>query len=85
MKAEDVLQLIKSVVPDAQVQLQGADCSFSAVVVSPQFVGMKILARQQLALSAFEAVLRSGELHAISLKTWTPDEAVAQLQPVMPQ
>jgi len=82
MNAEEVLQLIQAVVPDAQIELQGADCSFSAVVVSPQFSGMKMLARQQLTLSAFEQVLRTGELHALSLKTWTPEEAHAQQQPV---
>ncbi len=85
MKAEEIVQLVHSVLPDAQVLPQGADCNFSIAVISPAFEGMKLLARQQLVLAAFESVLRTGELHALSVKTWTPAEAAEQQQPVQLQ
>jgi acid stress-induced BolA-like protein IbaG/YrbA len=45
------------------------------VVVSDQFEGKRAVARQQMVYATLQDDIASGELHAISLKTFTPAEA----------
>lgn len=77
MKADEVVARIKSVLPAANVEPEGADCSFSVVVVSDEFAGQLPVKRQQRVLAAFEDLFASGELHALSVKAMTSDEAEA--------
>lgn len=74
MEKSEVVEKIKQVLPDAQVEVDGADCSFSALVISDQFTGMLPVKRQQLVLGCFSDLLSTGELHALSVKAHTPTE-----------
>jgi acid stress-induced BolA-like protein IbaG/YrbA len=74
MKADEVTQLIKDALPDAQVRvITDDDTHFEAVVVSGQFEGKRSLQRHQLVYAALGA--RMGrEIHALSMAAYTPDE-----------
>jgi acid stress-induced BolA-like protein IbaG/YrbA len=74
MHSDILLQRMQKLVPDADIQLQGEGCSFSATVISPSFVGRKTLARQMDIMTEFNDLLLSGELHALTLHTFTPEE-----------
>lgn len=74
MTADDIVQRIQSAYPDAQVVTNGADCSFSVTVTSSAFAGLSLIKRQQPVLALFRDEIRSGELHALSVKAQTPDE-----------
>ena len=62
---------------------QGLECShlsvegdgqhFQAVIVSPLFVGKRLIARHQLVYAALGDRMRA-EIHALSMKTLTPEE-----------
>ena len=54
--------------------MEGDGCNCSAVVVSPFFEGLSLLQRQRAVLTLVSDEIRSGELHALSVKTYTPDE-----------
>jgi acid stress-induced BolA-like protein IbaG/YrbA len=54
--------------------MEGDGCNCSAVVVSPFFEGLSLLQRQRAVLALVSEEIRSGELHALSVKTYTPDE-----------
>ena len=74
MQAEDVICRVRAVIPDATIQVDGEGCSFTITVVSGCFDGMRPVARQQKLMVAFVDVLQSGELHALSIRSWTPEE-----------
>jgi acid stress-induced BolA-like protein IbaG/YrbA len=74
MKAEEVTQLIKDALPDAQVRvISDDDTHFEAVVVSEQFEGKRSLQRHQLVYGALGALM-GREIHALSMAAYTPAE-----------
>jgi BolA protein len=52
----------------------GGESHFDVRIVSRQFAGLTKVARQRRVYAVLEAEFRGG-LHALSLKTLTPDEA----------
>lgn len=81
MERNDILAIIQAAVPGAEVELEGADCSFTATVISPVFTGKSLVARQQSVLLAFSELLRKGELHALTVNAHTPEEWKARNAP----
>jgi acid stress-induced BolA-like protein IbaG/YrbA len=74
MTADEVTDLIRSGLPDAEVRvLTDDDTHFEALVVAPQFAGRRPLQRHQLVYAALGP--RMGrEIHALSIQAFTPDE-----------
>ncbi len=66
--------MIKKGLQDAEVILDGEGCSFSVIVISSQFDNCTLLKKQQMVLDTVKEPLATGELHAITIKTYTPDE-----------
>jgi len=74
LDAETIRQLIQQGLPDAQVQVQGDDgVHFEATVVSPAFAGKMPLARHRMVYATL-GDLMGGAIHALALKTVTPEE-----------
>jgi len=66
--------MIKAQMPDAQVQVQdltGGGDHYQVSVVSSQFEG-KGLVQHQLIYSALQQAMSSEAIHALALKTYTP-------------
>jgi stress-induced morphogen len=77
MKPEDITAKIRAALPDAEVSLEdltGTLDHWKATIVSEGFAGKAPLARQRLVLAALAAELK-GPIHALTMETWTPDEA----------
>ncbi len=75
MERDEVVARIESAVPEVdQVKVEGADCDFSALVLSESFAGVSQVKRQQQVLAAFADLLATGDLHALSVKAYTPEE-----------
>ncbi|MET1024551.1 MAG: BolA/IbaG family iron-sulfur metabolism protein [Pseudoxanthomonas sp.] len=75
MDAETIRELIEQGLPGAQAQVQGEDgVHFEATVVSDAFKGKLPLARHRLVYATL-GDLMGGAIHALQLKTITPDEA----------
>jgi acid stress-induced BolA-like protein IbaG/YrbA len=74
MQASDVIARIQAAIPQAQVQVEGADCSFSVVVISDHFAGLLPVKRQQQVLACFSDLLASGDLHALTVNACTAPE-----------
>jgi acid stress-induced BolA-like protein IbaG/YrbA len=53
--------------------LKGSGDHFEARIVSTAFVGKTMVEQHQLAYAALRGVLSTGELHALVLKTFTPE------------
>jgi len=54
--------------------MEGDGCNCSTVVVSPIFEGLSLLQSQRIVLAVVSEEIKSGELHALSVKTYTPNE-----------
>lgn len=75
MDTETIKNLIERGLPGAKAEVQGDDgVHFEAVVVSEAFAGKLPLARHRLVYAAL-GDLMGGAIHALSLKTLTPDES----------
>jgi acid stress-induced BolA-like protein IbaG/YrbA len=76
---EEIEQIIKLALPGATVAVTSQDLiHFDAVIVAPQFVGLSLVKRQQLIYSFFKDKIAAGEIHALSLKTLTPESGQQQ-------
>ncbi|AER55782.1 BolA family protein [Pseudoxanthomonas spadix] len=75
MDAEIIRELIEQGLPGARAQVQGDDgVHFEATVVCEAFRGKLPLARHRLVYATL-GDLMGGAIHALQLKTITPDEA----------
>ena len=74
MDAEIIQKLIETGLPGAKAQVQGDDgVHFEATVVSEAFRGKLPLARHRLVYATL-GELMGGAIHALALKTVTPEE-----------
>ena len=74
MQAQDIQQLIEEQLPDARVLVQGDDgVHFEAVVVSAAFIGKSLVQQHRLVYAALGERMEREEIHALALKTYTPE------------
>lgn len=74
MKAEDIRALIEQHLPGAQVTVRGDDgVHFEAVVISDRFAGKSLLQQHRLVYAALGGRVEREEIHALALKTYTPE------------
>ena len=74
MTLVEIQKKLESNIDQSQVTLEGDGCNCSAVVVSPIFEGLSLLQRQRIVLAVVSKEIKSGELHALSVNTSTPNE-----------
>ncbi len=74
MTLEEIQKKLESSIGQSQVTMEGDGCNCSAIVVSPIFEGLSLLQRQKVVLAVVSEEIKSGELHALSVKTYTPEE-----------
>ena len=74
MHPEHIKQLILAGMACDFLELDGDGQHFQAIVVSAEFVGKNRVQRQQRVYQTLQDKLATGELHALSFKTLTPEE-----------
>jgi len=72
MQASELEALIKAGLPDAEVIVKGEGDHFEAVVVSRQFAGRTMVQQHRLVYAALGDRM-GGEIHALALRTLTPE------------
>jgi acid stress-induced BolA-like protein IbaG/YrbA len=73
---EQVEAMIKAEIPDAQVQVQdltGGGDHLQAIVISSQFEGKTLVKQHQLVYKALQQAMATEAIHALALKTYTPE------------
>ncbi|QEI42282.1 Acid stress protein IbaG [Dolichospermum sp. UHCC 0315A] len=73
---QQVEGMIKAQMPDAQVQVQdltGGGDHYQVTVVSSQFVDKGMVQQHQLVYGALQQAISSEAIHALALKTYTPE------------
>jgi acid stress-induced BolA-like protein IbaG/YrbA len=61
--------------------VQGDGRHWSAVIVSPEFEGKRLIQRHQRVYATLGARMHTDEVHALSMQTLTPAEWAASSQP----
>lgn len=82
MEQAEIVNIIKQAMPTAEVRAEGADCSFTVVVITEDFAMLGPVKRQQNILALFSQLLTTGALHALTVKAYTPLEWEAQQTPL---
>lgn len=73
---EQVEAMIKSGLPDAHVKVEdltGGGDHYQVTVVSSQFKGRSLVQQHQLVYGAVREAMSSEAIHALALKTYTPE------------
>jgi acid stress-induced BolA-like protein IbaG/YrbA len=74
MQADTIRQLIEQGLAGARVMVQGDDgAHFEAIVVSDVFEGKSMVEQHQMVYQALGDKMRA-EIHALSMRTFTPAE-----------
>jgi len=74
MNTDTIKNMIEQGLPDASADVRGPDgVHFEATVISAAFAGKLPLVRHRMVYATL-GDLMGGEIHALSLKTLTPDE-----------
>ena len=77
MTADQLRQRIEGALTGAQVEvrdLTGTGDHYEATVVSAAFAGKTMVEQHRLVYAALDDVLKTGELHALALKTYSPEQ-----------
>ncbi|MBN1209894.1 MAG: BolA/IbaG family iron-sulfur metabolism protein [Myxococcaceae bacterium] len=77
LKAERIRERILGALPGSEVQVNdttGTGDHFEAYVVSTAFAGKPMVQQHKLVYAAVQDWLQTGELHALALKTYTPEQ-----------
>ena len=75
MTAEQLKKRIEELHPETKVQvtdLTGTQDHWQVVVVSPAFEGKMMVEQQRLVMGILKAEIDSNEVHALTMKTFTP-------------
>ncbi len=77
LSCEDLKARLERALPGASVEINdttGTGDHFEARVVSPTFQGKSMIEQHQQVYAPLQDVLKTGELHALALKTYTPEQ-----------
>lgn len=78
MTAEQLQSLIAAGLPCEHIEVTGDGRHWAAVIVSPAFEGRRLIQRHQAVYGTLGPRIQNDEVHALSMKTYTPAEWAAQ-------
>lgn len=74
MQAQEVKQIIESQLEGCQVITAGEGCDFQITVIGEMFAGLSPVKKQQSVYACLQDQIASGAIHAITIKTYTPEQ-----------
>jgi acid stress-induced BolA-like protein IbaG/YrbA len=78
MTAEQLQALITAGLTCEHIELSGDGRHWYATIVSPEFEGKRAIQRHQRVYATLGQKMHTDEVHALSMKTYTPTEWLAQ-------
>lgn len=79
MQAEELKKVIEQGIPAAEVEVKGDGDHFEATIVSEAFAGKSMVQQHQMVYAALGDLMH-GAVHALSFRTFTPQERDRQIQ-----
>ena len=74
MEASEVKKCIEEGLPGAEVTVTADGSKYTAIVISPEFEGKTMIAEQKMVYATVDEHIRSGAIHALTIKAYTPQE-----------
>lgn len=74
MTADQLKEIISAGLPCEHLALEGDGRHWFATIVSAAFEGHRLLGRQRLVYATLGNRMATDEVHALSMKTYTPTE-----------
>jgi acid stress-induced BolA-like protein IbaG/YrbA len=74
MTAEQIQDMIAAGLACDHLEVSGDGRHWQAVVVSAHFVGLRLIGRHQKVYATLGNKMHNDEVHALSMKTFTPAE-----------
>ncbi len=78
MRMDFFSDLVEKEIGGARADVTGDGSKFEARVVSEHFDGLSTIKRHKLVYAALDEHIKSGAIHALSIKAYTPAEAEQQ-------
>jgi acid stress-induced BolA-like protein IbaG/YrbA len=80
MTAAELQNIISAGLACEHIHVNGDGRHWEALIVSPEFEGKRLIQRHQRVYATLGARMHTDEVHALSMKTFTPAEWAAQPQ-----
>lgn len=77
MTADEIKNMIASSLLCEHIELEGDGRHWYATIVSPAFEGLRAIQRHQKVYATLGSKMQNDEVHALSMKTYTPAEWAA--------
>ncbi|MCF7980707.1 MAG: BolA family transcriptional regulator [Pseudomonadales bacterium] len=78
MQPEEVKAQLEAQLPDCQFEVSGDGSHFQVVAIGAMFENLNAVKKQQLIYAVLNDKIADGSIHALVIKTFTPDEWAAQ-------
>ena len=78
MTAEELQNIIAAGLACDHLEVEGDGRHWQAVIVSTEFAGKRLIQRHQRVYATLGERMHTDEVHALSMKTYTPAEWAAQ-------
>lgn len=74
MRMDFFSDLVEKTIPGAQAEINGDGSKFEAQVISAEFQGKSTVNRHRMIYSVLDEHIKSGAIHALTIKAYTPEE-----------
>jgi acid stress-induced BolA-like protein IbaG/YrbA len=74
MQADQIKSLLEAQIAQCEAQVSVDGSHVNVVVVSPVFAGLTPVKKQQVVYGALSEQIASGAIHAVNMKTYTPEQ-----------
>lgn len=79
MTSDELQSIISAGLPCQHIELSGDGQHWYATIVSSSFEGQRLIQRHQKVYATLGGRIQTNEVHALSMKTFTPAEWAANL------
>ena len=76
MDKDKIKQVIENALIGSSAEIDGSEGKFTANIIYEGFEGLNSIKRHKLVYSSLDSYIKSGELHAISLKTYANKDEI---------
>ncbi len=70
-----IKKLLSENIIDSKVVVDGGDSKYTVHVISDIFLGKSIIERHKMIYAVLDDYIKSGEIHALTIKSLTVDES----------
>ena len=78
MDAATVKVLLQTQISDCEFHVQGEGSNYEITAIGAVFEGLRPVKKQQLVYAALNEQIADGSIHAVNIRTFTPQEWQAQ-------